>query len=93
MTKGEVTVTVRNMLEEDRVVLIKIWGAENLTLGLKKQGESNYMTCFYSMIGNTPESPKTVADVVVPKNETITFEFVTLLGGGLSGIRHSIVIE
>ena len=76
-----------------RALFCLFWYNECLTFGLKKQGESNYTTSFYSMIGNAPDSPGTVADIVVPKNETITFEFVTLLGGGLSGIRHSIVIE
>ena len=64
-----------------------------MIFGLKKQDETTYSTNYYTKINNTPNTPTTTATVSVPANSTTTFEFVTLLGGGLGGLNHSIVIE
>ena len=87
------TVTVANTTDTDRTAYVKMWSAENMIFGLKKENENTYSTNYYSKINNTPESPETTATVNVPANETIAFEFVTLLGGGLGGLAHAIVIE
>lgn len=87
------TVTVKNTTSNNRTANIKMWSAENMIFGLKKQGETSYSTNYYSKIYNTPNTPTNTATVSVPANSTTTFEFVTLLGGGLGGLNHSIVIE
>lgn len=87
------TVTVANTTGVDRTAYVKMWSAENMIFGIKKENENTYSTNYYSKINNTPEFPETTATVNVPANETITFEFVTLLGGGLGGLAHAIVIE
>ena len=87
------TVTVNNTTDSDRVVYVNTWSAENLIFGLKKQGSACYETTYYSKIYNTQNEPTATAIVNVPKNTMIVFEFVTLLGGGLGGLKHSIVFE
>mgnify|MGYP001061349089 FL=1 len=87
------TVTVKNTTSNNRTANIKMWSAENMIFGLKKQDETTYSTNYYTKINNTPNTPTTTATVSVPANSTTTFEFVTLLGGGLGGLNHSIVIE
>lgn len=87
------TVTVKNTTSNNRTANIKMWSAENMIFGLKKQGETAYSTNYYAKIYNTPNTPTNTATVSVPANSTTTFEFVTLLGGGLGGLNHSIVIE
>jgi hypothetical protein len=64
-----------------------------LIFGLKTGSASTYTTKYYPKIDNTPDNPKNTAIVDLPKGETTTFEFVTLLGAGLSGLDHSIVIK
>ena len=87
------TVTVQNTTNNDRTVNVKMWSAENMIFGLKKQGETTYSTQYYTQINNTPNNPTNTATVSIPANTTATFEFVTLLGGGIGGLNHSIVIE
>ena len=87
------TITVKNTTSNNRTANIKMWSAENMIFGLKKQGETTYSTEYYTKIYNTPNTPTNTATVSVPANSTTTFEFVTLLGGGLGGLNHSIVIE
>lgn len=87
------TVTVKNTTSNDRTANIKIWSAENMIFGLKKQGEIIYLTDYYTNIYNTPNNPTNTATVNVPANSTTTFEFVTLLGGGAGGLNHAIIIE
>lgn len=87
------TVTVKNTTSNNRTANIKMWSAENMIFGLKKQGETTYSTEYYTKIYNTPNNPTNTATVSVPANSATTFEFVTLLGGGLGGLNHSIVIE
>ncbi len=87
------TVTVVNTTDFDRTIYINTWSAENLICGVKKQGEKVYTTQYYTKIENIPDKPENTAIVSVPANGTTTFEFVTLLGGGLGGLSHSIVIE
>lgn len=87
------TVTVNNTTNASRNVYVKTWSAENLIFGLKKQGETTYLPDYYAKIQNTPNNPINTAAVIVPADSTTTFEFVTLLGGGLGGLNHSIVIE
>ena len=87
------TVTISNTTDVDRIAKIKMLSAENMIFGLKKQGEHNYITNYYPKIYSTTDEHETTAIVNIPANETITFEFVTLLGGGLAGLNHSIVIE
>ena len=70
-----------------------MWSAENMIFGLKTQGSSVYETKYYAKIYNTPNEPTHTAIVNVPKNSVTTFEFVTLLGGGLGGLNHAIVVE
>lgn len=87
------SVTVKNTTDSDRTVNVKMWSAENMIFGLKKQGEENYSTTYYATIYNTPDNPTKTATVNVPANGTTSFEFVTLLGGGHGGLNHAIVIE
>lgn len=87
------TVTVKNTTSELRTAYVKTWSAENMIFGLKRQGETAYSTDYYSKIYNTPNAPTNTAIVNIPANSTTSFEFVTLLGGGLGGLNHSIVIE
>lgn len=87
------TVTVNNTTDTTRTVKVKTWSAENLIFGLKIQGENTFTTNYYSKIYNTPETPETTATVAIPANETVTFEYVTLLGGGLGGLNHSLSIK
>ena len=87
------TITVKNTTSNNRTANIKMWSAENMIFGLKKQGETTYSTEYYTKIYNTPNNPTNTATVSVPANSATTFEFVTLLGGGLGGLNHSIVIE
>ena len=87
------TVTVNNTTGSDRIAYVKTQSAENLIFGVKEQGESSYTTQYYAKINNDSENPENTAVIPIPKNEMITFEFVTLLGGGLGGLNHSIVIE
>ncbi len=87
------TVSVRNTTNLDRTANVNIWSAENMIFGLKHQSETEYTTTYYNVIANDPLSAETVASVSIPANETVTFEFVTLLGGGLGGLNHAIVIE
>ena len=87
------TVTVKNTTSELRTAYVKTWSAENMVFGLKKQGETTYFTNYYAKIYNTPNAPANTAIVNIPANNTTSFEFVTLLGGGLGGLNHSIVIE
>lgn len=87
------TVTVKNTTDSDRTANVKMWSAENMIFGLKKQGEENYSTTYYATIYNTPDNPTNTATVNVPANGTTSFEFVTLLGGGHGGLNHAIVIE
>lgn len=87
------TVTVNNTTDSDRVLCVNTWSAENMIFGLKTQDSVSYSTTYYSKIYNTPNEPTNTAVVNVPKNSIITFEFVTLLGGGLGGLNHAIVVE
>ena len=87
------TVTVKNTTSELRTAYVKTWSSENMIFGLKRQGETTYSTDYYSKIYNTPNAPTNTAIVNIPANSTTSFEFVTLLGGGLGGLNHSIVIE
>ncbi len=87
------TVSVRNTTNLDRTANVNIWSAENMIFGLKHQSETEYTTTYYNFIANDLLSAETVASVSIPANETVTFEFVTLLGGGLGGLNHAIVIE
>ncbi len=87
------TVTVNNTTNDDRVVYVNTWSAENMIFGLKTEGSSSYATTYYSKIYNTPNEPTNTVIVNVPKNSITTFEFVTLLGGGLGGLNHAIVVE
>ncbi|MBP3360554.1 MAG: hypothetical protein J6N52_06855 [Clostridia bacterium] len=64
-----------------------------MIFGLKKQGENTYSTNYYAKIYNTPNDPTNTAVVSIPANSTTSFEFVTLLGAGLGGLNHSIIIE
>ena len=87
------TVTVSNTSDHDRKVTVQTWDAENLIFGLKEQGQSAYATAYYRKIGNTPDSPEPTATIDIPANTTKTFEFVTMLAAGLSGLNHAIVVE
>lgn len=87
------TVTVKNTTNNPRSVSVKVWSAQNLITGMKEQGETEYTTEYYANIENTPNNPTNIGTVSIPANSIRTFEFVTLLGGGLSGLNHSIVIE
>lgn len=87
------TVTVKNTTSNNRTANVKMWSAENMIFGLKKQGETTYSTNYYAKIYNAPNNPANTATINIPANSTTTFEFVTLLGGGLGGLNHSIVIE
>ncbi len=87
------TVEINNSSSIDRVAYVRTWSAENMIFGLKTSDDSAYTTTYYSKIYNTPDNPENTAIVNLPKGETTTFEFVTLLGGGLGGLNHSIVIE
>lgn len=87
------TVTAANTTDKARNIYIKMWSADNMVFGLKKQGESTYATSYHPRIYNTPDNPTNTAVVSVSAYSTITFEFVTLLGAGLGGLNHSIVVE
>ena len=52
-----------------------------------------YSTMHYARMDNTEDNPVDTANVSVPANSTTSFEFITMLGGGLGGLNHSIVIE
>ena len=69
------------------------WSAENMIFGLKTEDSGFYSTTYYTKIYNTPNEPTNTAVVNVPQNSIVTFEFVTLLGGGLGGLNHAIVVE
>ena len=85
--------TVKNATESERKVCVKIWAANNLIFGLKEQDEESYTTTYYKKIQNNVNMAESVAEVVVPANKTVSFEFTTLLGGGEGGLNHSIVVE
>ena len=87
------TVTVNNTTDSDREICVNIWSAENMIFGLKNHGETTYSTTYYSRINNDIYDAEKAAIVTVPKNSIITFEFVTLLGGGLGGLNRAIVVE
>ena len=87
------TVTVKNTTNNPRSVSVKVWPAQNLITGMENPGETEYTTEYYANIENTPNNPTNIGTVSIPANSIRTFEFVTLLGGGLSGLNHSIVIE
>ena len=86
-------VTVNNTTDSDRVLYVNTWSAENMIFGLKTEDSGFYSTTYYTKIYNTPNEPTNTAVVNVPKNSIVTFEFVTLLGGGLGGLNHAIVVE
>ena len=87
------TVEINNNSSVDRVAYVKTWSADNMIFGVKENGASTYTTEYYPKIYNTPNNPENTAVINLPKGQTTTFEFVTLLGGGLGGLNHSIVIE
>lgn len=87
------TVSVRNTTGMPRKVYVKTWSAENLIFGFKDYGQPNYTTDYYGTINNNPYNPTDTAVIDVPANDIKSFEFITLLGGGVGGLNHSIVIE
>lgn len=87
------TVSVRNTTGMPRKVYVKTWSAENLIFGFKDYGQPNYTTDYYGTINNNPHNPTDTAVIDVPANGITSFEFITLLGGGVGGLNHSIVIE
>ena len=87
------TVSIKNTTGVPRKVYVKTWSAENLIFGFKDYGQPNYTTDYYGTISNNPYNPTNTAVIDVPANDIKSFEFVTLLGGGVGGLNHSIVIE
>ncbi len=87
------TVTVTNTSSRDRTVNVQTWAAENLIFGVKEPGASSYTTAYYQRISNTPNAPETTASVTIPANTTSSFEFVTMLAAGVSGLNHAIVVS
>lgn len=87
------TVTVKNETDHARTFYLKAWAAEHLTVGVKQQGETVYTTQHYDKIENNLNAAQNIAAIPLPANQTTTFEVTTMLGGGLGGLNHCIIIE
>lgn len=87
------TISVKNDTNAERAVSYQAKTFDNMIFGYKTLTDNVYETQFIPNIGNNESDWTSLKSVTIPANTTITFEIVTLLGGGLGGTNNRVIVE
>ncbi len=87
------TISIKNDTNSEREVSYQAKTFDNMIFGYKALTDNVYTTQFIPGIGNEESDWTSLRSVTIPANQEITFEIVTLLGGGHGGTNNRVVVN
>ena len=87
------TMSVKNDTSTAKLISYQAKAFDNMIFGYKSSTDTVYETQFIPNIGNNEFDWTSLKTITISPGQTITFEIVTLLGGGKGGTNNRVIVE